>query len=300
MTRDLAESYRHCSAVVRKSGSNFALALWLLPPAQRRATHALYAFAWQTDSIADGERPDDEKRRMLANWRTQVAQALAGDESGPALLALADTVRRFDIPAELLLDLVDGVGQDLQQQRFATYDELSRYCYRVAGTVGLACLHIWGCRDCRARELAKACGEAFQLTNILRDVREDAARGRIYLPLEDLERFDYSPDELLRGVADQRLDRLLRWEISRADEKYAVASALDEYLTGRAHLVFRLMFARYRALLSAIRRRPEAVLRGRISLSWPRKAAIVAREAAASLATMPRPRTRHRAPEQVP
>jgi phytoene synthase len=240
--------------------------------------YALYAFARQTDDIGDGDGMLDAKRHALNAWRAELEHALISHSEDPVLTALADTARRYEIPPRLLFDVLVGVGFDLTSDRIATRAELEEYSYHVAGAVGMACLYVWGFHGDAALDMAKTCGEAFQLTNILRDIQEDAARGRIYLPLDELATFDYTTDDLMQGVADERFDRLLDFQLSRAEELYARASALETYLSRPGRRVFRLMFARYRAILAAIRRRPRDVLKQRIALRFPSKLWIAARE----------------------
>lgn len=284
MNQALATSYRACHDVVRQSGSNFAIAFWLLPRDKRQAMDAMYAFARHTDDLGDGGAAStDERTDRLRTWRDQLKAALAHQPcSSPLLPALADAVERFQIPPQLLMDILDGVERDLTQSRYGTWDELAGYCYQVAGAVGLACIRIWGVRDEPPREAAIACGEAFQLTNILRDLREDEGRDRIYLPREDLDRFGYSAFDLKYGTTNQAFDQLLDFELKRADALYNEARPLHDYLSRDGQRVFRLMFGRYRAILSAIERQPRAILQRRISLSLPQKLWVAGRKLLAS------------------
>jgi 15-cis-phytoene synthase len=275
-------SYRQCRRIVRHSGSNFALAFWLLPFHQRRAMDALYAFARQADDLVDRCAPLAEKEGALDAWREDLRRALAGDVAPSSMVALADSVDRFGIPTDYLFDIIAGVEMDLTRSRYATWEELSMYCDRVAGAVGLACLHIWGFRGEEPVALATACGQAFQLTNILRDLREDAAEDRIYLPLEELQRFDYSVEALKRGESDERFDALMEFQLARATALYDVAAGLHDLLFSDGRRVFRLMFGRYCAILARIRRAPRAVLARRVGLSMGAKLWIAARQLASS------------------
>lgn len=284
MNQPLADSYRACQAIVQASGSNFAMAFWLLPREKRQAMNALYAFARRTDDLGDNDAsPVKERAAALHTWHQQLRAALAGEAvSSPILPAMADTVARFEIAPQLLCDIIAGVERDLTQTRYETWDDLASYCYQVAGAVGLACIPIWGTRGEVPREAAIACGEAFQLTNILRDLKEDAARDRIYLPQEDLARCRYTAAELYAGEANRAFDDLLEYELHRARERYDQAAVLHDYLSRDGQRVFRLMFGRYRAILAAIEREPRAVLARRISLSLPQKLWIAGRKLLAS------------------
>jgi len=285
-------SYAHCRAVVRESSSNLAWCFWLLPRDQRRGMDALYAFARQADDLVDHPGPAESRRQSLEEFRSDFAAALAGDAKPPLFPAVADTVRRFAIRAELLYQLLDGVAQDLSPQVPATFAELHSYCYRVASVVGLACLPIWGCTDERAAPPAIDCGIAFQLTNLLRDLKEDAERGRCYLPADELARFGVSSRHAPCAVADDAADgtrsvpatfswteslaELVEFQIARAKSYYDSAEETARYLPPPSRRVFALMLARYGSILSAIERDPSRIVRQRVALSWPRKVVVAA------------------------
>ena len=173
--------------------------------------------------------------------------------------------------------MLDGVEMDLDDRRYETFDELAEYCHRVASAVGLACIHIWGFRSEQAFEPARQCGLAFQLTNILRDVKEDAARGRMYLPLSELRQCGYSPEDLRRGSADERFDRVMALQIDRARRLYREGAQLFDLLEPDGRRVFGMMTATYHALLERIARRPREILVRRVCLSGWRKLRIAAR-----------------------
>lgn len=276
--RDLRESYRYCASVSRREARNFYYAFLLLPRDRRRSMCALYAFLRHTDDLADEPGPADEKARALEGWRRALDAALAGDaDAWPGLPALADTVARHAIPAALLHEVLEGVAMDLEPRGFATFDELADYCYHVASVVGLCCLHIWGYRSegGEAERLAEHCGLALQLTNIVRDVRDDARAGRIYLPREDLARFGVEPEELARdGRPNDRVRELLAFEASRAYTFYEDARKLVPLVDPVGRPVLRTIVGIYRALLDEIARRDYRVLDGRISLPPWRKIAI--------------------------
>jgi phytoene synthase len=217
--RRLRKAYAYCQGVTRRSSSNFYYAFRLLTPERRAALYAVYAFCRFIDDIAD-----DQTRRapatLLARWREELDSVYGGAPTHPVSYALADAVQRFRLPQEHFLDLIRGVEMDLTQRRYATFDELYQYCYRVASTVGLLCIEIFGYQRQSARDYAVDLGIAFQLTNILRDVLEDARRGRLYLPLEDLRRFDCTEAELLTGRYSPRVGALMAFECGRARAYY--------------------------------------------------------------------------------
>ncbi len=268
----LAASYAASEAVARRAASSFYPAFRVLPAPQRRAMCALYAFLRIADDRSDEPGTADEKRRRLADWRDGLRRCLAGDYAHEIHAALHDTVRRFSIPAEYLWASLDGVEMDLGPVRCATFAELHQYCYRVASVVGLACIHIWGFDGGeRAKELAVHAGIAFQLTNILRDLAEDAARDRIYLPGEDLERFKYDPGRLARGERDDHFRALMRFEVARARGYYDAAWPLVPLLHPPGRAVFLVMARTYRALLDVIEQRDYDVFSGRLRVPRWRK-----------------------------
>ena len=215
----LAADFARCASITRESSSNFYYAFKLLPDERRRALYATYAFCRFVDDIADDEQVR-EPAALLARWREELERVYGGVPTRAVSRALSDSVRRFSIPRHYFDEIIDGVEMDLTRKRYRSFDELRLYCYRVASAVGLICIEIFGYRNPRARIYAENLGLAFQLTNIIRDVREDAQRGRIYLPLEDLERFGVKEEELLSGQHSERFERLMEFEARRAGEFY--------------------------------------------------------------------------------
>ena len=207
MTGSLQASYAHCQTLTRQAARNFFYSFLVLPRGKRRAMCALYAFLRETDDIGDSDKPLEVRRAELGAWRESLAAAVAGHAQPPILPALVDTVSRYQIPPQYLYDCIDGVEMDLSDRSYETFADLEAYCYKVASAVGLACIHIWGFRDSSAIEPACQLGVAFQLTNILRDLKEDAQRGRVYLPQEDLRRFNYSREDLFAGRARRAFRR---------------------------------------------------------------------------------------------
>ena len=216
---DLAAARDYCSDVTRRSGTSFYNAFRLLAPERRAGLNAVYAFCRFVDDVAD-EAGTRDPAALLARWRTELDAVFAGTSEHPIGVALQDAVRRFHLPRQPLDDLITGVEMDLRRRRYETWDELYEYCYRVASTVGLLCIEIFGRRRDETRAYAVDLGIAFQLTNILRDVCEDAQRGRIYLPLEDLRRFGVAEETLLAGRWTPAVAALLAFECGRARAYY--------------------------------------------------------------------------------
>ncbi|MBF6560141.1 MAG: presqualene diphosphate synthase HpnD [Candidatus Binataceae bacterium] len=272
----LARDYARCAEVTRRSSSNFYYAFMLLPVARRRALNAVYAFCRFVDDIADDESIG-EPAVLLTRWREELRNVFAGAPTRPVSRALADNVARYNLSRRPFEEVIDGVEMDLTRRRYETFGQLVLYCRRVASAVGLICIEIFGYTNPSARTYAEQLGLAFQMTNILRDVREDAARGRIYLPLEDLRRFAVGEDEILRGEYSSRFHALMEFEADRAREFYrAAARALAR--EDRASMIaaegMRLI---YSALLDQIARADYRVLDRRLSLSAPRKLYLVGR-----------------------
>jgi phytoene synthase len=270
-------SYAWCERLARRAAGNFYHAFRLLPADRRRAMSALYAFLRVTDDLADGPQAAEDRRDALVEWRRRFEAALSGDYSHPLHPALHDALRRYGVPRTYLDAVLDGVAMDLDPLRFNSFADLYAYCYRVASAVGLACIHVWGFADDRAKAHAEAAGVAFQLTNILRDLREDADRGRVYLPREDLERFNYGEEAIRRGVRDDRFRALMRFETGRARDYYAAAEPLAGLLAPAGRAVFMTMLRTYRGILDEIERRDFDVFRERVRLSRFHKLWLAAR-----------------------
>jgi squalene synthase HpnC/squalene synthase HpnD len=271
---EVTASYAECQALARRAAGNFYYSFLVLPKAKRRAMCALYAFLRHTDDLGDSDRPVAERRAALAAWRQSLDNALAGKFDSSLLPALADTVSQFGIPRQYLHEVLDGVEMDLDERVYETFGELADYCYKVASAVGLCCIHIWGFRGAAALDIATPLGIAFQLTNILRDLKEDAESGRVYLPQEDLRRFQYGADELARGVHDHRFSALMRFEIARAEDHYRRGDGLERFLERDSRPALRAMVGIYRGLLDEIKRRDGDVFTSRVRLSGWRKARI--------------------------
>lgn len=274
----LNSSYSYCRGVARRRATNFYYAFTVLPRAKRDAMCAVYAFMRYCDDIADDIDIKLDKKLMLERWRQSLDKALSGDyEDSPILPAFHDTLVKFNIPAEYFHQLIDGAAMDLSLSRYRTFDQLYDYCYRVASVVGLVCICILGYDNPDANIYAEYCGIAFQLTNILRDIREDAAMGRIYLPEEDLWAFHCPVEDLINGTRSEEFSRLMRFEVWRARDYYHAARPLLQFISssGRSGLV--AMISIYSRILDKIEERDYDVFSERVSLSKSEKLVIAAR-----------------------
>jgi phytoene synthase len=272
----LAADFARCARITKESSSNFYYAFKLLPAQRRSALYAVYAFCRFVDDIADDESVR-EPAALLARWREELERVYDGAPTRPVSRALADSVRRFSIPRVYFDEIIDGVEMDLTRKRYENFVELRLYCYRVASAVGLICIEIFGYRNPRARIYAENLGLAFQLTNIIRDVREDAGRGRIYLPLEDLARFAVKEEELLSGQYSERFERLMEFEAGRAQEFYHQAELALPAEDRASLLTAEAMRLIYSALLRRIVKSRYRVMDGKLRLSAPHKIFLVGR-----------------------
>jgi phytoene synthase len=259
--QSVADAYRHCETLTREQAGNFYYGIRLLPAPKRRAMCAVYAFARLIDDIGDGEETAERKLQLLADARAQ----LEVDDRSPMRIALADAERRFALPRDALTDLIDGVEMDVRGTEYETFDELVVYCRRVAGSIGRLCLAIFGSSDmATAAPLADDLGVAMQVTNILRDVREDLDRGRVYLPAEDRRRFGC---EDLETAAPPQFATLMTFEAQRARDWFDRGLALVELIDARSASCVCAMTGIYRRILDRIDQSPETVLDHRLSLA---------------------------------
>jgi phytoene synthase len=288
---ELSEAYGECERITWSQARNFAYGIRLLPPAKRRGLAVIYAFARRIDDIGDGTLPPQEKIAALEQARQAIATSTAARQDDPVLLALADVERNFPVPMPAFGELIDGCVADVRGTSYQTFDDLLYYCRCVAGSIGRLSLGIFGTGHdpAQAAELADSLGVALQLTNILRDIREDHQNGRIYLPAEDLKKFDCDsallggttpPDLPARGgaarppVPPQGFTRLVEFEAERARDWYATGWKLLGLLDRRSAACTGAMAGIYRRLLERIAAEPAAVLRGRMSLSGREKATV--------------------------
>jgi len=291
----IAKSYAECHRIARSSHSNFYYAFFLLPKRRRDGLAALYAFMRLVDDVADEGNSLAAKQRGLAKWRAELDEAVTGldqcfdgtaalpltesSSTGAAevLPALADTLQRYKIPARYLHDLISGAEMDLTVKSYPTFDRLREYCYRVAGTVGLTCTHVFGFRDARALDLAEKLGLAFQLTNIIRDVRDDRQMGRVYLPEADLAEYNVKPEDLARGEATLGVRELLRFEAQRAWQRYEEGAALLSLVEPESRAALWLLVHTYSALLARMEDLDFAVFGERVRLSKAEKLVFIAK-----------------------
>lgn len=318
MNQEIEAAYAACREIARKEAKNFYYAFVALPPAKRDAICAVYAFMRRADDISDNESDSrEERRRSLDAWLGSWHGVLSGSPpADPVLLALKDAQQRFAIPPQLLDQLVEGTATDLAPlstdatgaaqsgklsgrspgeslATYATFSDLYRYCYLVASVVGLVCIRIFGYRDAAAEKLAEETGIAFQLTNILRDVREDAARGRLYLPLADLESLHVSPEEMSEISSGRQLTaaqrQVLVLQAERARRYYQSAQALLPLIAADSRPALWVLVSIYRRLLERIELRGYDVFSERVSVPTYEKLAILSRGMLRSLWNRLRP-----------
>ncbi|MFN3973756.1 MAG: presqualene diphosphate synthase HpnD [Dehalococcoidia bacterium] len=277
LTPDLQEAYRYCWQVARSQARNFYYAFVTLPRPKRMAIYAAYAFCRLCDDIADEAIPTEEKVIRLQNVRQALGRAYSGTPDGPVFTALADVVRRYPIPKDYLEAVLEGVEMDLTFTRYPTFESLKAYCYRVASAVGLVCIEVFGYRHPSARRYATDLGLAMQLTNILRDVEEDARRGRIYIPQADMAIFGYREEDLLAGLYNDAFVGLMAYEAQRAREYFHSARALLPLLSWRSRACPAVLGGIYRRVLDKIEARRYRVFGQRIGLSGREKASLMVR-----------------------
>ncbi len=300
----LDDSYAFCKSLAKRTARNFFYSFLGLPADQFRAMCVLYAFMRVSDDLIDDENvPFWQRDQLLTQWRVSLLQALnSGGVTEPGVFlthessteqcdlaatelrrsgelifpALCDVVRQYTIPHEYLFAVIDGVRMDLQPAGFETFQELSKYCYHVAGAVGLCCIHVWGFHDDRAIGIAIDCGLAFQLTNILRDLAVDVGVGRVYLPRADLRQFDVTMQSIANRTLDDRFVNLMQFEVERTKSYYRKAEKLFEYLEPSGKPILRAMLRIYGGLLAEIERRNYDVFSSEVMLPTWRKLLITA------------------------
>ena len=277
----LLMAYSVCKGITRTAAKNFYYAFLVLPRRKREALCAVYAFMRRCDDISDDASLSLlDRRQKLDTWLAALHRAQQGEPTDdPILLALTDAQRRFSIPAGLLDELAHGTAMDIEEAeasaptapgltvQYKTFEDLRLYCYRVASVVGLVCIHVFGYRDPAAEPLAERCGLAFQLTNIVRDVKEDAGMGRIYLPEEDLAKFGLSAAELLATPDPARFRPVLALEADRAREFYASGEELIPYVAEDSQPALWVLVTIYRRLLERIAEKQYDVFTARVALS---------------------------------
>lgn len=266
----VTEAQAYCAAVTKGSGSNFYYSFLFLPRSRRDAMSTIYAFCREVDSAVDDAPAGSDPREAIRRWRDELAAAYQGKPTHPVTISLGEHARRLEIPRHYFEELIAGMEMDLTTSRYATFDDLYQYCYRVASVVGLICLHVFGTRSPLAQEYAINLGAAFQLTNILRDLGTDADRNRIYLPQIDLALFGYQEEDLLKRTYSPRFQELMRFECTRAREFYRkaqLASAALPAADRRALTVAEIMRGVYARILSRIEASDYQVFGPRVSLA---------------------------------
>lgn len=261
----------YCQKKAAASGSSFYYSFLFLPPERRRAITALYAFCREVDDVVDECREPAVARVKLDWWREQVGKMYAGEPDHPVCKALAPCIKTFDLPEEQFREIIDGMQMDLDYDAYPSFTELSLYCYRVASVVGLMSAQIFGYEDHRTARYAHDLGMAFQLTNILRDVLEDARRGRVYIPLDELKRFEIDPMELQRAQTSERLQALFAFQAERARDYYRRAFSHLPAIDRPAQRSGIIMAAIYQTLLDEIEADGFHVLERRVALTPLRK-----------------------------
>jgi len=284
----LRAAYGVCRHIARSSAKNFYYGFLVLPARKRNALCAVYAFMRRADDISDDPSiPADQRREKLAAWIEGLRRVVDGERTDdPVFMALADAQKTFNIPLDLLEKLVQGTAMDLPTQpacgdetrlHYETFDELYDYCYHVASVVGLVCIRIFGYRDPRAEKLAEQTGVAFQLTNIIRDVKEDSQLGRLYLPYEDLRRFSVDPKALTNGNAAATFRPVLEFEAQRARELYHAADELLPLIDDDSQPALWTLVQIYHRLLDRIAERGYDVFTEKVRLSTAEKLGILAK-----------------------
>ena len=276
--RIIRESYQHCREIAKTRAQNFYYSFLLLEQPKRDAMCAVYAFMRHCDDLSDDpdSQANGQAEQKISLWRVELDRALGGQKvDDPLWPAFCDTVDRYAIPHRFFHEMIDGVMSDIRPHAVETYEELYEYCYKVASVVGLTIIHIFGFSSMRALLMAEKCGVAFQITNILRDVREDALMGRVYLPAEDLRRFGVNLAQLASGVEDARFRHLMKFEASRAHQCYAESADLLKLVDHKSRRSLWALRTIYQRLLKKIEEKQYAVLSKRINVSRSMKISLL-------------------------
>lgn len=265
------EAFQHCREITIESASNFFWAIATLPPKKRKAVYVVYAFARRCDDIADSEKDGEEKQRLLDDVRENLEKIAGSPPSSFSdegiYLATSEVIREYDIPLDYFEELLKGVEMDLYTKRYRTFEDLRLYCYRVASVVGLILIEIFGYENNRAKSYAIDFGIGMQLTNIIRDVSEDLRIGRIYLPEEDLEKFDYSERDLKNRVRNSDFRSLMDYEAARTRDYFESGTKLFSLLPRRARSCPAGLYGIYNRLLRRMESSDWDILRGKTGLT---------------------------------
>ena len=283
MATELELAYSHCQRVTKENARNFYYTFRPMPAAKRRAMYAVYAYCRLCDDIADGELPIGEKYQGFEGVRRNLQASEPSGEDAPMFRALRHAAQDYQIPYSYFEEILQGVEMDMVKTRFATFDELREYCYKVASVVGLVCIRIFGFEDAKAKEYAVDMGLAMQLTNILRDVKEDAERDRIYIPQDEMSRFGYTEDELKQCAVTDAFRSLMEYQSARARRYFESSRRLFPLISSDARTCPKLMHATYSGILERIELAGFNVFERRIGLSAAAKLLLLARLWAGSL-----------------
>jgi phytoene synthase len=257
--------------LTQKSGSNFSLSFFFLSKEKRRAMQALYAFCRHSDDIVDQDEPREVRQKQLGEWRKELDACYSRNPNIPMMKDLMECVSKYNIPKTYFEELILGVEMDLDNNRYQTFDDLYLYCYRVASIVGLMCIEVFEYKDAETKKYAEYLGIALQLTNILRDVGDDASMDRIYIPLEDVKSFELDEQEILQKRYSSRFSALASFHAQRAEDYYQKASAALPVSDKKNMLAAEIMGRVYHSVLGRIRMNDYHVFEGRTSLSKPHK-----------------------------
>ncbi len=282
MASDLDQAYIHCQRIAKSQAKNFYYAFRTLPSAKRRAIYAVYAFCRYCDDVADEDRPPEEKSRLLAETRDRLHNPRLAPDA-PVFMALEGAISDFAIPRGYLEDVIRGVEMDLEVSRFETFEDLREYCRLVASAVGLICIEIFGYDDPAAVEYAVDFGIAMQLTNIIRDIREDAERDRIYIPMQDIGRFGYSERELMESRNNDNFRSLMDFQAARARKYFDSGERLLPLLSRESRACAGVLHQLYSRILDRIESTGYDVFERRIGLSVSEKTLLVAKLWAGSM-----------------
>ena len=287
LTLDLESAYEACREITRREAKNFYYAFLTLPAAKRRAIYAAYAFCRHCDDSVDEETSTDAKLKALTDLQASLDSTYSGNASSPVYVALADVAQKYDIPQDYFQEVIRGVESDLVKDRFQNFEELKEYCYRVASVVGLICLQIFGYENDDAKEYAVDLGLAMQLTNIIRDVREDFEMGRVYLPQDEMAGFGYTEEDLKNRVRNQAFHDLMEFQAQRATEYFNRGFKLLPYLSRRSRACPAVLGALYSKVLDRIEASGYDILESRVSLSKAEKIGITAKTWLGSMLPLP-------------
>ena len=283
----LEQAYEQCRHIAREQAKNFYYAFITLPPKRRNAVYATYAFCRLCDDAADDQLATEEKVRLIEEIRRKLSSAYSGQPSGPVFTALAHAGSLFEIPEEYFQEVVSGVETDITRSRYREFGELRTYCYQVASVVGLICIEIFGYSHPRAKEYAIDLGLAMQLTNILRDIKEDLGRDRVYLPQDEIGEFGYSVEELRAGVVNEPFQQLMKYQADRARGYFRNGFNLLPLLPRRSRACPAVLAQIYRHLLDRIESRQFNVFDSRVALSKREKYLVTAQTWMRSLLPLP-------------